>query len=637
MLRRWAIGRRSSVDGRLSRAAAAILVALVALALYRSTLLPDFDLGDSPSFQVMAGEAVITPRDGYPLYYAIGRLFTPFGASRAHAMNLASAVQAAVACGVIVLVAAELSGSLLAAIAAALLFAGSYTFWSQAVIAEVYALHILLVALTLLLLLRWSRRPTRGRLAWFFAAYAISFGNHLSMILLAPAYAVFLLAVAPAGWRSLLAPRIVGMALALAVLGALPYLWNFRALWLAPTPPNGLADALGIFWFDVTKADWRDTMVLAVPPVMAVERVRMYGFDVVQQFGRIAPLVALAGAVHMIRTDWRRAILVIGIFGVTVLFALGYNVGDAHVFLLPPHLMLALLAAPGIVLIERAPYLRGASVLVIAMAGWNIVHDYPALDRSEDTRPAQVLSALTNGLDDRHAVLLTDLDWQIQNGLTYFGDQVRPELAYARLADVLLYLPALVRDNVTIGRDVVVTERARHQIDAAYGPLLQTLQDPRVPVVTLEHLTRDLARGTRYVLCVLKPSREFVIDAADLHDALRRLTGDRVGSVGQDGYSVVAGLVGDEPALLRSSIRPFRQRVRLDGVAVDVRMESWLEFDTIRRMGFGHIIAHGARRHHALIVERGVSFVALDATGQAVRSGYTAGIYASQPRYLIRR
>ena len=38
------------------------------------------------------------------------------------------------------------------------MFAGSYTFWSQSVIAEVYALHILLVALTLLLLLRWAER-----------------------------------------------------------------------------------------------------------------------------------------------------------------------------------------------------------------------------------------------------------------------------------------------------------------------------------------------------------------------------------------------------------------------------------------------------------------------------------------------
>ncbi len=54
------------------------------------------------------------------------------------------------------LAAAELSGSVAAAVAAALLFAGSYTFWSQAIIAEVYALHALLVSATLLLLLRWQ-------------------------------------------------------------------------------------------------------------------------------------------------------------------------------------------------------------------------------------------------------------------------------------------------------------------------------------------------------------------------------------------------------------------------------------------------------------------------------------------------
>ncbi len=57
------------------------------------------------------------------------------------------------------LVAAELSGSIAAAFGAALLFAASYTFWSQAIIAEVYALHIAFVALTLLLLLRWANVP----------------------------------------------------------------------------------------------------------------------------------------------------------------------------------------------------------------------------------------------------------------------------------------------------------------------------------------------------------------------------------------------------------------------------------------------------------------------------------------------
>ena len=77
---------------------------------------------------------------------------------------------------------------------------------------------------------------------------------------------------------------------------------------------------------------------------------------------------------------------------------------------------------------------------------------------------------------------------------------------------------------------------------------------------------------------------------------------------------------------------PFRARVRLNGVDVDVRMESWLDFDTIRRMGFGQVVA---ARHHSLIVERGVSFAAFDDRGRAVRMGYAAGLFAPEARYVI--
>jgi len=67
--------------------------------------------------------------------------------------------------------------------------------------------------------------------------------------------------------------------------------------------------------------------------------------------------------------------------------------------------------------------------------------------------------------------------------------------------------------------------------------------------------------------------------------------------------------------------------------AVDIRMESWLAADTIRRMGFGHIIA---AHQHTLIVERGVSFAAFDSSGRAIRTAYASNIFAPQARYLIR-
>jgi len=257
--------------------APAVLIGLAAFALYHATLLPDFDFGDTGHLQTTVGSPVITPRAGYPLYFVIGNAFVRLtGSGPARAMNLASAVQASIACALVALVGAELSGSILAGSAAALLLAASYTFWSQAIIAEVYALHMVFVALAMLLLLRWEKRPTLTRLALFFAVYALGFGNHLSMVLLMPAFTVFLLTAAPGGWKSMLTPRVVGLAVVCAAAGALQYLGNFRAQWLTPQPPASLAEGFQRFWFDITKSDWRDTLVMSVPRTLLGDHLAMY-------------------------------------------------------------------------------------------------------------------------------------------------------------------------------------------------------------------------------------------------------------------------------------------------------------------------------------------------------------------------
>ena len=643
------------MNRRVLRALSAGGVAAIAFALYRATMLPGFDFGDTGSFQATVGSPLITPRDGYPLYFAIGQLFLwVTRAEPAYALNLASAITAAIACGLVVLVAAELSGSMAAAVGAALLFAASYTFWSQAVIAEVYALHIVFVALTVLLLLRWENRPAIGRLAIFFAVYALGFGNHLSMILLAPAYTVFLLLAAPRGWRSLVTPRVMALAVVCACAGASQYAWNLRTLWLLPgaDPPQGAIDALGRFWFDVTKSDWRDTMVMNVPRSMLSDHLAMYWFDLTQQFGVVAPLLAMAGLAQLAAANWRRAILMVTLYASNTIFAFSYNVGDSHVFYLPSHLIVALLAAPAVVLAGRLfekwagspvaadgprkgvrPLFRDVfAALLLLYAGARAYRDFPALDRSRDDRPSAVLAPLTAGLDDRRAILLTDLNWQIQNGLSYFAKVKRPEIAAARMPDVLLYAPVLIADNRAAGREVALTERARATAAAAYGPLLPIARDQRVPVPRLADTTRDLPRGTRYVLCVLRPSRDLSLDADELGRALRSLAGGRPIALPAGDYTAVAGIAGQVPALVVAAPLPFSRTVTLDGVNVSIRMESWLSADTIRRMGFGHVIA---AHQHTLIVERGVSFAAFDEQGRALRTAYLSNIFAPQARYLI--
>src|SRR5207302_5828409 len=129
---------------------------------------------------------------------------------------------------------------------------------------------------------------------------------------------------------------------------------------------------------------------------------------------------------------------------------------------------------------------------------------------------------------------------------------------------------------------------------------------------TLTETVRALPPGTRYALCVLEPTHDTVVDRDDVASAVRALTAGAA-QMPADAYAAVVGVTGQTPLLVVGSSVPFDRTIALADVAVELRMESWLDFDTIRRMGFGHVIA---ARRHTLIVERGVSFVAFDAHGQ---------------------
>ena len=227
----------------------------------------------------------------------------------------------------------------------------------------------------------------------------------------------------------------------------------------------------------------------------------------------------------------------------------------------------------------------------------------------------------------------TDLNWQIENGLHYFVNRTRNNVAVARMNDVLPYAPVLIRDNLAINRQVFVTERAAATLQAAYGSALTLVPDPEISSTLISDLVRDLPLGTRYVVCVLSPPSGTTLNNADIQDSLEMLSGARIHAFPSGDYAAMAGLVGEPPALVQSGERPFRADVTLAGVRVTVRMDAWLAFDTIRRMGFGHVVSD---RKHSLIVERGVSFVAFDATGQPIRRGYAGGLFAPQPRFVVR-
>jgi Protein of unknown function (DUF2723) len=620
-----------------SRIAICAVLGAIAFALYRATLLPGLDFGDTASFQAAVGELDLTPRQAYPLYFAIGDVALALtGAEPAHALNLLSAVAGAVAVAAFVWVAIDLTGSLVAGAAGGLWLASSYTFWTQAIIAEVYTLHLAMMGLVLASALWWDRRRTLPRLTLVFAVYALAFGNHLMSILLLPALVLFIV-TAPGGFRLLIAPRTIAIAAACALAGASQYLWNVAGLWRLPDVDWTLPSLARAFWFDVTKSDWRETMILTVHPAALRRRPAMYLFELLQQIGLAGIVIASVGAVAVLRR-WRTGLLVWSAYLPALAFAATYNVGDAHVFFLPSHYCVLLAVAAGVAatlaLLERtAPtvVVSLAAAIAIATPVWRAWDTLPALNRHDDRRPVQWLDAVTQGLD-QHALFIGDVNWQLENGLDYYWRRLRPELNVVRAGGTLLTLPFVVRDNLADGREVVATPLARDRMRATYGDLFTFRPDDRVASPPLAARLASLSRGTPYVLALLAPYPDLPFDQSELTDAVGFLTGGTATLAHEPSYTVLAGVVGSRPTFDRRSDRPFRQQIRLGSLDVDIRMESWLPTDTIRRAGFGQVVAG---RRHLLTLERGVSVVALPLDGRAAQIEYASGLLAPLPRFRV--
>ena len=128
---------------------------LAAFALYLATLAPTIlyhtdQMKDSAVLPAVAHTLGISHPTGHPTYTILTHLFTylPVG-DVAYRVNLASAVFGALTVALHFGVGYRLSRSIAASVLGAVAFGVSGLFWSQAIIAEVYALHVLLLALVL--------------------------------------------------------------------------------------------------------------------------------------------------------------------------------------------------------------------------------------------------------------------------------------------------------------------------------------------------------------------------------------------------------------------------------------------------------------------------------------------------------
>jgi len=351
----------------------ASLVGLAALLVYILTLTPSLSYlsPDGSELATVPYILGLAHSPGYPAYTWFGFLFAhllPFG-DVAHRINLMSAVMGAVSVGGLYLVAIRVmpppTSSVKRACAAlgALLFAFSLDFWSQAIIAEVYAPNIGMLALTLIALLAWAHTRRMVHFFIFALLFGLSLGTHLSNLGSAPAFALFILltifitpvqravsTVSPGtppqsrlrDFGLCLITGSIGFTLGLLQFGWLP----LRAATLndrfmlrnSPTNLMGLYNyTLGAF----------PNFKFAFPLQALPDRLVIYLDLLRQQFGLIGICLGIAGLFALLFYRPRHYYLLVGMYLVNVWFFIQYSAFDLEVFFIPAHFLWAIFLAFG--------------------------------------------------------------------------------------------------------------------------------------------------------------------------------------------------------------------------------------------------------------------------------------------------
>jgi hypothetical protein len=319
---------------------------------------------------------------GYPLYTLLARIFSiVMPGNIAFRMTLLSLLCASLAPVLVFLTAARFlpgKAGILGALVAALSLGFSFHSWSQAVVAEVYALHLLLTSIVIYLLVRWVRshdprqNPSSGHLSqlgsprregthtnapvsadfrsvgalrtqalFFTAAYVagLSFTNHmLSSVTLV--FAALLILCGPGRKRLSLSICFWASVFFLIPLTLYAYL-PIRSL-RDPHLDWGNPETWDQFWWVVTGAQYRFRL-LGVPLAETVTRLWPGPF---LASGWLVAALSAAGLIWGRLAAHLRGALA-GLIGADLLVVLLYDIPDFEAYFLPAVLAISLLAAAG--------------------------------------------------------------------------------------------------------------------------------------------------------------------------------------------------------------------------------------------------------------------------------------------------
>ncbi|MEL7061393.1 MAG: DUF2723 domain-containing protein, partial [Acidobacteriota bacterium] len=427
-------GHRTGGSDRLWLVVLVVLHAFVLLA----TLLPhDPATGDSAKFQFL-GRLPGTPHaTGYPAFLLLSALadrLLPFGPPSLR-VDLLTAALATLAVACTYRAARSLGARPAAAFAGAGTLAFTHLLWTQATVAEVYTLHLALVAAASWAVAAAANAPTeRLRQQRATAAGALGllgFANHLTIVCLGPALAAALLRLDPRGFLRL---RTLAVWATAAAAAAASYALVVRRTFAldsvhlemqARDLPQLLDGLLG--------GPHRGFLFQQPASEILLDRLPAIAMGLAAELSWALP-IALAGLpfapwLRSQRAGKSRGILdlflVLLLVGNLVFVSL-YSVPDLQVYSLPLLFTLALCLARGAewllqTVATRAPAAaRWATVAVALLPAVPLLTNLPLLENAERRTRAAAIDRATVRAEaaagDRNGVLLLSLDYEATGG-----------------------------------------------------------------------------------------------------------------------------------------------------------------------------------------------------------------------------
>jgi len=453
------LGLRISGIGRSKRFlihACAALIFVMSFLLYLTTIAPGLvwehygqDGGELISASLMLG---VAHPPGYPTYLMVGNLFSRFTFfdSPAFTFNLLSAVSASTSVVGFYYLTTVLSTMvdrgarhsfliLILSASAALTFATSSVFWSQAVIAEVYTMNSLFFCLALLLAVmsvgirsddenfhsfRVSVVDCLGeRVCQWLERYGVllsgicigvGMGNHLTIVFLFPPILLYYFYAQSVRVVSLLT-FVGGVVAGLAVYLYLP----LRAQVIGLPINWGGADTLDGFIWQITAVPYQDK-VFGISSGELLDRLWSWIWMSIDQLTLLGIVMSIVGLVALSRVWPAITITKLNIALIYVIYSVSYATSDSYTYLIPVYGIMAVLLGVGWYvlgsqLVKRVPSepRRQTAIwaLILSMALtipiFNIAVNYADTDVSGNTQASDYVHEVFNAIESNAVLIAT--------------------------------------------------------------------------------------------------------------------------------------------------------------------------------------------------------------------------------------